>query len=303
MEPSSAAFLVEHDDAEAGVRKHYVLSYWEADCSVAMYDTHAKRAFLKRVVPPEKPALGSFFLGATVVVCSRPLKVLDYADDATRRRFAALRGTALMLVKPDGYHALGKLLQIITRAGLEVGRIRMMRLAAAEAAAFYAISGAEARGDSAGHLASDHTTGVEVVGDDVFARLHELTGPANPADARAAAPTSIRYVLRGESAAASSTCLTPHPAPTRSHPIAARCSDATACITACTSAWTPRRRTRSSRTGFWRRRPRACFRTAAPWSSSRPRWRRMPLVPSWMRCWRQGLRCRRCAASCCRARM
>src|SRR4051794_13628 len=106
MEGSDCSFLVEHDDPDAGLRKYYVLSYWEIDGSVSMYDQHARRQFLRRVVPPEKPNLEAFSLGATVVVCSRPLKVLDYADAKTRRRYAALRGNCLLVVKPEAYHAL-----------------------------------------------------------------------------------------------------------------------------------------------------------------------------------------------------
>jgi nucleoside diphosphate kinase len=192
MDPSDATFIVEHDDASAGLRKHYVLSYWTIDGSVAMYDSHAKRQFLKRVVPPEKPPFDAFFLGGTVVVCSRPLKVVDYADETTRKKYAAVRGNALLLVKPDAYYHLGKIISMVYNAGLGVGQLRMLRLTGEEAATLYAISGADKRGDSSSYLTTENTTALEIVGDDVISRLHTLAGPANPADATEVAPASIR---------------------------------------------------------------------------------------------------------------
>jgi nucleoside-diphosphate kinase len=197
-EASLATFRVEHKDKASGVVKSYNLSYY-ADGTVSMYDLGGRRMYLKRSPVPEKLALRDFYLDATVIVCGRPLHVADYADDATRSKFAATRGTSLLLVKPDAYHAMGKVLVMVRGAGLEVGRLRMVKLSRVEAAEFLALGrrpGAPPAGDDvAAHLASDHALAVEVTGDDVIAAVHALAGPADPADARSAAPASIRAVF------------------------------------------------------------------------------------------------------------
>jgi nucleoside-diphosphate kinase len=189
-----------------GLRKLFTLSYWEEDGTLQMYDTHLKRTFLKRTVPPERPKLGDFYIGALTVVCARPLRVLDYGDDLTRRRYASVRGTACMLVKPDAYHAAGKIITMIYDANLHIGRLRMLRLSESEAADFLSLTPASAaagRGSGGGvapadsaiaHLGCDVVLALEITGDDVMARLHELAGPADPLEAKELAPVSIRCV-------------------------------------------------------------------------------------------------------------
>lgn len=220
MEGSQAAFRVEYHDKASGIVTTYNLSLY-ADGTISMFDLDARRNYLKRSAVPERISLSDFYIGATVVVCARPLVVVDYADDATRRRFAATRGTALLLVKPDAYHDMGKVLTMVHNSGLEVGRLRMVKFSEADAHEFLSLgssaaahagappgaagggvvngSGSAAAAGSqsgiAAHLASDHMLAVEVTGDDVVSALHVLAGPANPADAREAAPDSIRAVL------------------------------------------------------------------------------------------------------------
>lgn len=132
----TASFIVEHDDPAMGMRKQYVLSFYESDGTLQMYDVHLKRMFLKRTVPPERSRLSDFYIGALIVVCARPLRVLDYGDDLTRRRYASVRGVALMLIKPDAYHAAGKIIDMVYSAGLTIGRLRMSRFTEEDAAAF-----------------------------------------------------------------------------------------------------------------------------------------------------------------------
>ena len=195
--PPSASFMVEHDDPAMGMRKQYTVSFWESDNTLQMYDQHLKRVFLRRSVPPERPKMADFYLGGLVVVCSRPLRVLDYGDELTRRRYAAVRGTACMVIKPHSYHAAGKIINMVYDAGLSVGRLRMSRLLEEEAATFLQISagGGSAAAQSAAataELSCDAIFALEITGDDIMARLHELAGPADPAEARELVPASIR---------------------------------------------------------------------------------------------------------------
>jgi len=220
MESASAAFVVEHDDPAIGLRRRFVLSFYESDNTVSMYDPHGKKSFLTRTVPPEKPRLDAFYLGATVVICSRPLTVIDYADEHTRRRFAAVRGTAVLLVKPEAYYSAGKIVDRVYAAGLSVGRLRMVKFTHEDAAAFAAAAGAGSEpsggasdsksstsaraapsgvlsgggglSEEAAHLCADHMLALEVAGDDVLARLQAEAGPADPAVAREVDPYSLR---------------------------------------------------------------------------------------------------------------
>lgn len=178
----------------------YILAFWARDATLSLFDTKRKRVFLRRSLPAEGTKLEALTLGATVVVNGRALKVVDYADAATRRKLGALRGAVLVLVKPAAFRdALGDVLAALAPPGspLRVGRARSLRFADADdAAAFlrHSAGGREVDAAAASHLASGPCLALELVGDDALAAVHALVGPADPADARAAAPGSVRAV-------------------------------------------------------------------------------------------------------------
>jgi nucleoside diphosphate kinase len=245
-EESTATFMADYEDPSGYVR-HLTFSFYQSDCSVGLFDTKRGQMFLKRITPPEAISMGSLYPGATVTVCSRPMKIVGFADDKTRRLFATTRGAALLLVKPDAYQQMGEILDVVSHSGISVGRLRMVKMTAAEAAHFvqlgatpagpaasaahaphaalahtaHAAHGHSGHGGHGGHAASaaaggggssssasaaassaaslsltrDNMLCIELAGEDIIARVHELAGPADPADARAAAPRSLRAIF------------------------------------------------------------------------------------------------------------
>ena len=113
-----------------------ILTLWPSVGEVQLFDSGPKKMFLKRCAPPEKLTLPHLFLGATVVICARPYKVLDYADGQTRRVVGSARGSALVLVLPESYASAGQVVQLLQNEGIGIGRLRMVRFSEAEAAAF-----------------------------------------------------------------------------------------------------------------------------------------------------------------------
>lgn len=77
-----------------------------------MYDVKNKRIFLKRQEIPTLQ-LDDFFVGSQVTILSRVLKVTDYGDIFTRRRFEAQRERTFGMIKPDAYTAMGKVIDHI----------------------------------------------------------------------------------------------------------------------------------------------------------------------------------------------
>jgi nucleoside-diphosphate kinase len=200
MELSTAAFSATLEEATGHVRE-LVLSFYERDRSVSLFDVKAKRMFLKRITPPEPVSLANVYPGATVVVFGRSIKVTGTADAKTQRLFATTRGSTLILIKPEAYAQMGQVLDLLYRAqaggsGLSVGRVRAVRFNEAAAEAFSKLSaGASSASPNPSSLTRDNSLAIEVTGDDVIAKVHELVGPADPADAREAAPASLRAVF------------------------------------------------------------------------------------------------------------
>lgn len=86
-------FVVEWFDSAAALVRTYNLTYYANDATIDMvldlimqFDLKKKRIFLKRCEYPSLQ-LKDIFVGATLNIYSRQLKVVDYADQYTRGKF------------------------------------------------------------------------------------------------------------------------------------------------------------------------------------------------------------------------
>lgn len=73
-------------DTQASIIRNYRLTYYPTDSTIEMFDVKNKRMFLKRCscqgLRPE-----DLHIGSSVTIYSRQLKITDYGDVATRRKF------------------------------------------------------------------------------------------------------------------------------------------------------------------------------------------------------------------------
>lgn len=83
-------------------------------------------------------SLEDFFIGAMVTVYSRQLKIVDYADVATRKRFETDRQRTFAMIKPDAYKHIGKIIDAIYVNGFKISKLKMSRFTPATSAVFYA---------------------------------------------------------------------------------------------------------------------------------------------------------------------
>ena len=198
MSEAPATFIVSYTEPLTKAETHLQLSFWQSSGEVALYDPKMRRAFLRRGVPRERLSLGSIYIGATIVIEARPFAVLDYADATTRRIVGSAVGTTPLLVLPHAYSSAGKVLTVLRNEGIAVGRLRMVRFTAEEAAAYVALGGGETTSSiEIASLSSEHCLAIECTGEDIVARVHAAIGPADPSTARAVAPRSIRALLGG----------------------------------------------------------------------------------------------------------
>ena len=123
---------------------------------MSLFDCKNKRMFLKRTPVPHISA-ADLFIGAKVTIFARQLEICDYGDGATRSHFSAVRGSAVVVVRPSGYALLGPVLDAIVDGGYTVGKLRSFD----PAAAADAVGVPEAAGDGGGTV-----VGIEVIGSD-----------------------------------------------------------------------------------------------------------------------------------------
>ncbi len=89
-EGDTYTFVVEWYDSVADLSRKYNLTYWPKDGSLSMYDLTKNRLFLKRVVNKDISFPNDLYVGKTILVYSRQLKIIDYADLFTKNKFQSI---------------------------------------------------------------------------------------------------------------------------------------------------------------------------------------------------------------------
>ena len=90
-------FVVEWFDSVADLTRRFNLTYWPKDGSLSMYDPSKKRMYLKRVVNETIKFPEDLYLGKTIVVYSRQLQVVEYADVFTKNKFESISNSYTMV--------------------------------------------------------------------------------------------------------------------------------------------------------------------------------------------------------------
>ncbi|KAL6754216.1 nucleoside diphosphate kinase [Haematococcus lacustris] len=187
------AFIAEWLDPASSVIWKYQLFYYPETKEVEMVDIKNRRHFLKRTRPSEdiKPEL--LFVGSTVTVYSRQLKIIDFGDEFTRSRMEAKSERTLAMVKPDAFKHLGKILNAITSSGFHINNLRVCKLSKEEAEGFYAVhQGKPFFATLVQFMSSGRIAAMELVAPAAIQKWRELLGPTDSDQARREAPHSIR---------------------------------------------------------------------------------------------------------------
>lgn len=125
-------FVCEWVDVQASVVRRYQLTYYPKDSTLEMFDLKTKKGFLKRTAYPQVTAK-DLYVGATVTIFARQLKVVDYADDYTKKHMETLKQRTLAVILPKGYNAMGQILSAIHQADMVIAKLQMVKLSAEQA--------------------------------------------------------------------------------------------------------------------------------------------------------------------------
>ena len=185
-------FEVDWYDQQADITRKYQVVYLPVVKSIEMYDVKNKRIFLKRQEIPTLQ-LDDFFVGSQVTILSRVLKVTDYGDIFTRRRFESQRERTFAMIKPDAYTAMGKIIDGVYSSGFVINRLKMSRFNKSTAGEFYKEHVGKAfYPNLEAHICSDVVIGMELVSPEAVTKWRSVIGPTNTQNALAEAPNSIR---------------------------------------------------------------------------------------------------------------
>ena len=68
------------------------------------------------------------FIGNTVVLFSRSLKIVNYGDEFTRNNLSNSSESTFALIKPDGFGQIGLILRSLEEAEFTLARAKMVQL-------------------------------------------------------------------------------------------------------------------------------------------------------------------------------
>ena len=119
------------------------------------------------------------YLGATITVYSRQLKIVEYGDNFTEGTFQETRQYTFVLVKPGAMSYLGKVVNAAIKSGFSIAKSKMAVLSQQDANALYG-----GRGDAGlvAEVATGPSVGLALVAEGAVEKFKDLMGDANTPD-------------------------------------------------------------------------------------------------------------------------
>lgn len=109
------SFIAEWLDPHSQLLKEYLLTYHVNASEVEMNDLNTRRKFLKRTKLPPTLNQSDLVKGSTIVLLSRQLKLVDYADTATRQLLQEKEEKMTILVTPTLTDSIGDIVMRVER--------------------------------------------------------------------------------------------------------------------------------------------------------------------------------------------
>lgn len=112
-------FIAEWFDSHPQVTKRYLLKFYPTTMEVEMKDTSTRTKFLKRTkIDNESLTMDDFHLGATVILFSRDLKLVEYGDNGTKELLEQSMETSIVVLTPRVANKVGYVVKRIEDAEL-----------------------------------------------------------------------------------------------------------------------------------------------------------------------------------------
>ncbi|EGB03788.1 hypothetical protein AURANDRAFT_59582 [Aureococcus anophagefferens] len=126
---------VEWYDAQPMLTREFVMRVYAEELQVEMYDANSRRTFLKKSPLPSSIRLNDLHVGNEIVLHSRALKIVRYADRATAMALSKSQIVSTVLLTPEciACRKLGAAISMLEDAGLTIKKLKMVALNKPEA--------------------------------------------------------------------------------------------------------------------------------------------------------------------------
>jgi nucleoside-diphosphate kinase len=129
-------FNVSWFDEMGAVDRPYRLLFYPMDNSVEIIDIKSGKVHLRRIrnFDVQKSAL---FVGNQIQIYGRTYKIAEFGDQITKQQNVNMKEKTFVLIKPDAYIHMGKIISDITSLGFQISRMSMLRFNEQDIAYFY----------------------------------------------------------------------------------------------------------------------------------------------------------------------
>ena len=126
-EETTLSFIAEWFDCHPQVTKKYLLKYYPNTNEVEMKETSTRTKFLKRTkMDNTSISKDDFYIGATIIIFSRDLKLVDYGDNDTSKLLDVLTERSICVVLPNAVSKIGSIIKASEENGMTLVNLRSL---------------------------------------------------------------------------------------------------------------------------------------------------------------------------------
>ncbi|XP_050342282.1 nucleoside diphosphate kinase 7 [Nymphalis io] len=123
------SFIGEWYDNQASLVRRFNVFFYPTDDTIEMYDLKNRKTFLRRV-KVNGVNLDNFYIGSTLQILGRLIKIVDFACEATRTQLHKDMQVTFAMIKPLPTKMAGKILTHFYEQGLKITKMKKALLTA-----------------------------------------------------------------------------------------------------------------------------------------------------------------------------
>ncbi|XP_034831451.1 nucleoside diphosphate kinase homolog 7 isoform X1 [Maniola hyperantus] len=190
------SFIGEWYDNQASLVRRFNVFYYPTDDTVEMYDLKNRKTFLRRV-KVTGITLDNFFIGSTLPILGRLVKIVDFACEDTRNKLHKDVQITFALIKPMATNIAGKIITHLHEKGMKITKMKKTNLTVDDINFIYR----QQLTDATFPFLLDHLTGqqvicLELVGKESVTTCVKILGDRDPLKAE---PGTIRALYGTDS--------------------------------------------------------------------------------------------------------
>ncbi|CAK1602172.1 unnamed protein product [Parnassius mnemosyne] len=177
------SFIGEWYDNQASLIRRFNVFYYPVDDTIEMYDLKNRKTFVRRV-KVNGITLDNFYIGCTLYILGRLIKIVDFACENTRKLLHKDVQVTFVMIKPLPTSIVGKIVNHFFENGLRVTKMKKSRLTAEDINMLYRSSIADPEFPFLlEHLNGQLVFGMELVGKDAVSHCLKIIGDPDPVKA------------------------------------------------------------------------------------------------------------------------